>query len=68
MPSRESIDAAGVRSFIHPPAPAHTSVYTRAIWAGGPNPRGAARPRFGRNSFVDVDRRGDQPQPKRGSS
>ena len=68
MLSRESTDATEVHSFIQTPAPAHTSVYTRAIRAGCVYPRGPARPGFDRFSIVDADRLVVQPQPKRGSS
>ena len=62
---RESLDCETVHSFIHSPAPAHTLFYTRAIPAGGANPRGGIVAGFDRSTF---DSRGDlecQPQPKR---
>jgi len=62
---RESRDAETIHSFIHTPTPAHTLFYTRAIPAGGANPRGGIATGFGRSTF---DSRGDlelQPQPKR---
>jgi hypothetical protein len=62
---RESLDAETIHSFIHTPAPAHTLFYTRAIAAGGANPRGGIAAGFSRSTF---DSQGDlelEPQPKR---
>ena len=47
---RESLDGEPVHSFIHSPTPAHTLFYTRAIPAGGANPRGVR----GRIRPIDV--------------
>lgn len=61
---RESLDGETVHSFIHSPAPEHILFYTRAIPAGGTNPRGGIAAGFDRSTY---DSRGDlecQPQPK----
>ena len=61
----ESLDPETIHSFIHSPPPAHTLFYTRAIAAGGANPRGGIAAGFSRSTF---DSQGDlelEPQPKR---